>query len=65
MRAIEMPFIQTGSARVFTSSLPRAMELDTKILFTSFASQLNAAQTAPYGEVKRALCSLPRMAAND
>lgn len=42
MRSLTTPMQGVGSAENFTDSLPSAMELDTKILFTSFASLLAA-----------------------
>lgn len=48
MRSLVTPLTGIGSANVFTRSLPDAMELDTKILFTSFASTLTAEQAEHY-----------------
>ena len=42
MHPLLTPLSGLGSANVFTGSLPKSMELDTKILFTSFASSLKA-----------------------
>ena len=44
MQSLMTPLNGLGSANVFTDSLPSAMGLDTKILFTSFASSLAAHQ---------------------
>lgn len=46
MRSLITPLTGIGSAQVFTGSLPSEMELDTKILFTSFASSLDASGAA-------------------
>lgn len=46
MRSLLTPMTGAGSATVFTGSLPKAMDLDTRILFTSFASALRADQAA-------------------
>lgn len=46
MRPIFVPLTASGAASVFTGTLPETMELDTKILFTSFASQLTISQAA-------------------
>ena len=40
MRALMGPLTGEGSASEFTASLPEKMEVDTRILFTSFASAL-------------------------
>lgn len=53
MRSLITPLTGIGSATVFTGSLPRQMELDTKILFTSFASSLTAAQAAQHAEAEQ------------
>ncbi|GEM_PF-242466 len=53
MRSLITPLTGLGSASVFTGSLPRQMELDTKILFTSFASSLTAAQEAQHAEAEQ------------
>lgn len=45
MRSLITPLTGIGSAKVFTGLLPAEMEFDTKILFTSFASSLNAPGT--------------------
>lgn len=50
MRSLITPLRGIGSANVFTGSLPREMELDTKILFTSFASSLSAQQAIHHSE---------------
>ncbi|WAT17659.1 BLUF domain-containing protein [Aurantiacibacter sp. MUD11] len=50
MRSLVTPMTGIGSANVFTKSLPEAMDLDTKILFTSFASTLTEEQAAQYAE---------------
>lgn len=65
MRSIALPLIGAGSSKVFASRLPPAMELDTKILFTSFASQLRIPQIASYVEAYDALASLCGTPAND
>ena len=46
MRSLTTPMTGAGSAETFLNSLPKAMELDTKVLFTSFASQLSPAKAA-------------------
>lgn len=48
MRPIVTPLTGIGSASVFTGSLPRDMEIDTKMLFTSFASSLSADRAASH-----------------
>ncbi len=40
MRVLFGPLTGSGSASDFTASLPKQMEMDTRILFTSFASSL-------------------------
>lgn len=55
MRAIRTPLTGIGSVSVFTGSLPGNLELDTQILFTSFASMLSAAEAARQVERKRDL----------
>lgn len=40
MRVLFGPLAGEGSASDFTASLPKQMEVDTRILFTSFASSL-------------------------
>lgn len=50
MRSLLTPMTGAGSADVFTGSLPKAMDLDTRILFTSFASSLRADQVAQFLE---------------
>lgn len=40
MRALLGPLTGEGSAAHFTTSLPEHMEVDTRIMFTSFASSL-------------------------
>lgn len=40
MRALLAPLTGDGSAADFAASLPKQMEVDTRILFTSFASSL-------------------------
>lgn len=44
MRSLFIPMTGIGSASRFTDSLPSQMELDTKIIFTSFASSLSPKQ---------------------
>lgn len=55
MRAIRTPLAGIGSVSVFTGSLPGNLDLDTQILFTSFASTLSAAQAADQAERQRDL----------
>ncbi len=55
MRSLLTPMTGAGSADVFTGSLPKAMELDTRILFTSFASSLRADEAARLIEREDAL----------
>ena len=50
MRSLVTPLTGLGSATVFTGSLSHEMELDTKILFTSFASSLKADAAARFAE---------------
>ena len=40
MQSLLMPLTGIGSAEVFANSLPAQMEVDTRVLFTSFASAL-------------------------
>ncbi|WP_052769076.1 BLUF domain-containing protein [Aurantiacibacter marinus] len=40
MRVLFAPLAAKGSASDFTASLPKQMDVDTRILFTSFASSL-------------------------
>lgn len=65
MRAMIVPLTGAGSANLFTDSLPSTMEMDTKILFTSFASQLNASQAAAHAEAEETLRSSMGPAVND
>ena len=65
IRPIFVPLAGTGAANVFTSKLPPTMELDTKILFTSFASQLTASQAAAHAEAEQALLSSAQRSEND
>lgn len=44
MRTLNTPMSGLGSANAFTVSLPSEMGLDTKVLFTSFASSFSAQQ---------------------
>lgn len=48
MCAIETPLRGIGSASRFTRTLPCEMEIDTRILFTSFASALNTSFSPEY-----------------
>lgn len=65
MRSMITPLTGAGSATVFTKSLPTQMELDTKILFTSFASSLTVEQAADYAEREQELMHGEREAGND
>lgn len=42
MKSLITPVTGIGSVQVYTGALPDTMDLDTKILFTSFASALTA-----------------------
>lgn len=55
MRAIMTPISGIGSVSVFTGSLPGNLDLDTQILFTSFASTLSADKAAEQAERQRQL----------
>lgn len=46
MQSLIMPLTGVGSADVFIHSLPEQMDIDTKVLFTSFASSKSAFQVA-------------------
>ena len=50
MRSLLTPLAGVKSATVFTGTLPPEMELDTKILFTSFASALTPEQARHHAE---------------
>lgn len=65
MRSMITPLTGAGSATVFTKSLPAQMELDTKILFTSFASSLTVEQAADYAAREQALMHGEKSAQND
>lgn len=54
MRAIYLPMAETGAANVFTGTLPEAMELDTKILLTSFASQMTESEAEKHAKREEA-----------
>lgn len=64
MRPIITPLSGIGSATVFTGSLPKTMELDTRILFTSFASRLDAMQAERLLD-QEAKALAPREGSND
>lgn len=55
MRAILTPLAGVGSVSVFTSALPANLDLDTQILFTSFASSISAAEAASQAEQRQEL----------
>ncbi|WP_299196638.1 BLUF domain-containing protein [uncultured Erythrobacter sp.] len=65
MRSLLTPLVGIGSASVFTGSLPRTMELDTKMLFTSFASSLTADAAQRHAEQEAALMAGTGAAQND
>lgn len=65
MRSLITPMTGIGSAKVFTGSLPRHMELDTKILFTSFASSLTADEAARHAENEQQMLQESSEAQND
>lgn len=65
MRSLITPMTGLGSANIFTGSLPRQMELDTKILFTSFASSLTAEQAAYHAEQEQQIIGNRDEADND
>ena len=65
MRSLITPLTGIGSASLFTKSLPKEMELDTRILFTSFASVLNAHDAAQFATREHKLTRTPDDASND
>ena len=65
MRSLITPLSGLGSASVFTDSLPVTMELDTKILFTSFASSLSAQQAIHHQQSEQMFHSRQRAPDND
>lgn len=65
MRSLITPMTGARSATVFTGTLPASMELDTKILFTSFASQLSADKAAALAETEEAVIRNGPPAQND
>lgn len=58
MRSLITPLTGLGSADDFSDTLPSQMELDTRILFTSFASSLTA-EAAAHHPRKRKKRSAP------
>lgn len=65
MRSLLTPLAGIKSANVFTGTLPPEMELDTKILFTSFASSLTPAQASEHAEQMDRMMGERRPAGND
>ncbi|WP_284124890.1 BLUF domain-containing protein [Parerythrobacter aestuarii] len=65
MRSLLTPLAGVRSATVFTGTLPPQMELDTKILFTSFASSLTAEQARHHAEQSDRVMGRQREAGND
>ncbi|MBH5321886.1 BLUF domain-containing protein [Aurantiacibacter sediminis] len=65
MKTLLAPLSKMGSATVFTQSLPRSTDLDTRILFTSFASSIGLDTAAKLEERRQhvVLAELP-VAAN-
>lgn len=60
MRSLITPLTGIGSAKVFTGLLPAQMELDTKILFTSFASSLDASGASRLTDEEQASATTAR-----
>ena len=65
MHPVITPLTGLGSTSLFSGKIPREMELDTQVIFTSFASSLTAAQAAHHAERERILREAERSASND
>lgn len=64
MRPIVTPLNGVGSADIFMHSLPASMDVDTRVLFTSFASTIDAIQAERLLDREERLMA-GRMASND
>jgi hypothetical protein len=65
MHQLIAPLSGARSAEIFTRSLPPEMELDTRVLFTSFASSLSADEAEAYAKREDKLLDAPPQASND
>ena len=65
MRSLITPLSGLGSANAFTVSLPSAMGLDTKVLFTSFASSFTGQRAIHHTPSEHVFHSAPLVPDND
>ena len=65
MRSLITPVTGIGSVKVFTGALPSTMEMDTKILFSSFASALSASGATRHAENEQDFRDRDSAASND
>ena len=65
MRSLITQVTGIGSVKVFTGALPSTMEMDTKILFSSFASALSASGATRHAENEQDFRGRDSAASND
>lgn len=65
MKSLIAPVTGVESVQVFTGALPTSMELDTRMLFTSFASPLNSARATNLAVTEQDFRDRDAAASND